>query len=906
MHDVIQYAVLGLGAGAVYAMLSQGIVLIYRTTGVLNFAHGALAMAGAFVFIELHQNQGWSWGLALVAAIVVLTVCGALIYLLVMRPLRNAAPLARVIATLGVLTILVAIANLRYANQFFIVPEKLPSSVLHVAGIDVPEDRLWLVGIAAVFTAGLGCFFRFSRAGLAALAVAENENAASAFGWSIDLFSAVAWAAGGAIAAACGVLLAPLITVSGTGLTYLIIPAMAAALLANFTSYPRAFLGGLIIGILQSEAEHFLTSVQGAADAVPFAVIVLMLVVRGQSLTLRGHIVERLPALGRGGFRTRIALPVLALVVLLAFVLPSEWSVALGVSAMAAIVYLSVVVVTGYGGQLSLGQFALAGLAAMFAARLVSRGHWGFEPALLVGVAGTAAVGLLFGLPALRARGINLAIVTLGFGLAIQSTILTNPSFAGTIDGLAVGHPHFFGINIDPVAHPRNYTVFALVAFTLAAWLVCNLRRSRGGRRLIAVRTNERAASSLGINVYAAKLYAFVVSAAIAGLGGIVLAFSQPTVLLGQGFDPVASITAVSLTVVGGVGYVLGPIFGSTLTSGGLPGGVIANHVGNGANWLALIGGVALIVILIQDPDGMASNVIRTARRLAGRWRGTAKGQIPAFSSTDIAHDRVAPSRLEINDLTVRFGGVVAVRDVSLEIETGEVLGLIGPNGAGKTTLVDAVTGFVRPAAGGVALAGEPVQGWSAYRRARHGITRSFQSLELFDDLTVFENLSAASDPRDGWAYVTSLVRPGAGSLTPAALAAIREFELEQDLGRKPAELSHGRRRLVAMARAVASSPSFLLLDEPAAGLDERETQELGHLIRRLADDWGLGILLIEHDVEVVMRTCDRVAVLDFGRKIAEGTPAQVREDSAVRAAYLGVETGDKDRAPVSSPTGVS
>ena len=237
----------------------------------------------------------------------------------------------------------------------------------------------------------------------------------------------------------------------------------------------------------------------------------------------------------------------------------------------------------------------------------------------------------------------------------------------------------------------------------------------------------------------------------------------------------------------------------------------------------------------------------------------------------------------------MRFGGVVALDDVTLDVRPGEVLGLIGPNGAGKTTFIDAVAGFVDVAPGGaVALDGEPIDRWSPTRRARAGLGRSFQSLELFEDVTVRENLLVACDDHDPARYGLDLVHPGRPVLSPVAAAAVREFGLERDLDALPDSLPHGRRRLVAIARAVAASPSVLLLDEPAAGLAAIETEELGRLVRWLAHDVGLAVLMIEHDVGLVLSVCDRVAVLDFGAVIALGSPAEIAEDPAVISAYLG------------------
>jgi sulfate-transporting ATPase len=256
----------------------------------------------------------------------------------------------------------------------------------------------------------------------------------------------------------------------------------------------------------------------------------------------------------------------------------------------------------------------------------------------------------------------------------------------------------------------------------------------------------------------------------------------------------------------------------------------------------------------------------------------------------------VDQKKLEVRDLTVRFGGVVAVNQASLDVNPGEIVGLIGPNGAGKTTFIDAVTGFVK-AAGEMVLDGKDIARASAHRRVRLGVARSWQSLELFEDVTVGENLQAANESnsrrwRDGF---LTLLRPGVRPLTPAATAAISQFELTEDLDRLPTDLSYARRRLVGIARAVSLQPSVLLLDEPAAGLGTTEARELGALIQDLAKGWGMGILLVEHDVDLVMSICDRVVVLDFGQVIAEGPPEVVRANEQVVAAYLGEPTDSAD-----------
>ena len=249
--------------------------------------------------------------------------------------------------------------------------------------------------------------------------------------------------------------------------------------------------------------------------------------------------------------------------------------------------------------------------------------------------------------------------------------------------------------------------------------------------------------------------------------------------------------------------------------------------------------------------------------------------------------DRVQARTLTVEGLTVRYGGVTAVDDLDFVVEPGTIVGLIGPNGAGKTSAIDAITGFAS-ASGTVLLDKQDLSALSVPKRTRAGISRSFQSLELFEDSTVLDNIRAASDPRDRMSYLRDLVYPKSPPLPSQVVAAIREFRLDDVLDRLVQDLPYGQRRLLAIARAVATQPSVLLLDEPAAGLGDVETAELARLVRRLADDWGMAVLLVEHDMNFVMSVCDEIVVLDFGRKIAAGPREEVRVDPVVIAAYLG------------------
>ncbi len=536
---------------------------------------------------------------------------------------------------------------------------------------------------------------------------------------------------------------------------------------------------------------------------------------------------------------------------------------------------------------------------------MVSTWGWPFEVAMLAGVVVSAVVGLVFALPALRTRGINLAVVTLGLGLAVQAVLFGNVDYTGGDTGTSVGKVSFLGIDIDRIDHPERYTVFVLAWVVLLTVVVMNVRTGRAGRRLIAVRTNERAAASLGVGVFGAKIYGFVLSAAIVGLAGTLMAFQDRTIVYDR-FSPFVSIEVVVLAVLGGIGYLLGPAASSIIAVGGI-GALVTNEIGVDTNWIVLAGGLILIVQLIVAPDGMASHIAHVAERVRSRRAARAAAAAPpgeAFDALDAAAEPVAPAALEVSGITVRLGGIFPVHDVSLAVRTGEVVGLIGPNGAGKTTLIDAVTGFVRPVAGSVTFDGQDVVRRSAARRARAGISRTFQSLELFEELTVRDNILAGGDRLGLRPYLADPFWPRRERLSPAAVRAVRDLELSDVLDVAVDQLPYGQRRLVSIARALSATPSILLLDEPGAGLSDAESGELRRLIRRLAEEWGLGILLVEHDLGLILSVCDRVVALDSGRRIGVGTPAEIVHDDLVRAAYLGdhpVDAGHDagDDAPV-------
>jgi ABC-type branched-subunit amino acid transport system ATPase component/branched-subunit amino acid ABC-type transport system permease component len=883
--EPLQFALLGFGVGGIYALAALGLVLVHRGSGVINFAHGAIGMVGAYLYWELRANHGWPFWRSFAMGLLVPAVLGLLIHYLFMRRLRHSSRLSQMMITIGVLIVLQGLALHRYPQVATVVPSYLPIGVWKIGGARVGEDRLILCIIAVGTAVMLSAIYRYTSFGRRTSAVAESRRTAAALGCSPDRIAALNWAFGSMLAALGALLIAPISGLRPTQMTQLLIPALAAAVVGNLNSFSVTAVAAIAIGVIQSELGNYSTT-PGLSTAVPLLLVVAVLLLRGRNLPDRAQVGARLWKVGNGRVTASRVVPPAVAVFAFVVVAPLAWVNASTVSIIFAIVLLSLVVVTGYGGQLSLAQWTLAGVGGWFAAKIVIEWHWSFVPALLAAVIAMVPVGLVVGLPALRTRGVNLAIVTLALAAAVSAVVFESVSLAGGPNGLTVGDPSLFGLDVDNVNHPRRYAILVLVAFVLVLLVVGNVRRGRSGRRLIAVRENERAAAAMGISVLGAKLYAFSLAAAIAGLGGVLYAFLNPITIFDQ-YSPDQSETLVAFSVIGGLGLLLGPALGSILVGGGL-GSRIAAWLGSWvANYLTVIGGGLLIANLLQSPDGVAAPLVRARKNL--HRRGFQPSPPSATSDVGVAAVApVVPRVLTVDHLRVTYGGVVAVADLSFTVRPGEIVGLIGPNGAGKTTVLDAISGFAPGCAGSVRLGGVDLSRTKPHTRARRGLCRSFQSLELLGDVSVWENLLVATDRRNFGAYFADLIHPGRGELSPSTRAAIDEFGLSEVLHDSVNDLSLAARRLTGVARAVASEPSIVMMDEPAAGLDEAATRELGRLVRYLARDRQMGVLLVEHNVDMVIEISDRVIVLAAGALIADGPPTEVRQHAEVIRVYLG------------------
>jgi len=936
--DHVASLLLGLGNGGVFAALALALVITYRASGVVNFATGAIALYVAYTYAGLRKGEllvpipglpksvdlGYEIQLpgAIAISLALAALLGALLHLLVFRPLREAPPLARTVASLGVLVVLQGLLAIRQGTAPVSVAAIFPADRWELGSATVLSDRLYLavtvVALALVLTAG----FRWTRFGLLTRAAAESQTGAYVSGVSPDRVALLNWMLGAVIAGIAGILIAPVSPLTPVTYTLFVVPALAAAVVGKFQYLVPIVAAGIGIGMLQSEAQslaaqHDWMPKSGSSELVPLVVILVALLVVGGGLPVRGGLVRQ--PLGHAPRPRGLLIPTVAgtTVGLLALVLTAgTWRAAVIGSFIAAVIGLSLVVVTGYAGQVSLAQLALAGTAAFTLSALTE--GWGvpFPLAPLLAALVAAAIGVVIGLPALRLRGLTLGVVTLALAYAIEAAWFRNTDIVSS-SGARVTPPELFGVELGIGAgrdFPRiEFGLVCLVTLVVVALGVAVLRRSTLGSAMLAVRANERSAAAVGVNVTAVKVVSFAIASFIAGLGGSLLAYRRSTVSF-DSFTAMGGLAILSTAYLAGVTSVYGGVLAGVMASSGIMFIALDRWFDLGS-WFEVISGALVVVTLIAHPEGLAGPGHRLADRFASWRRERSAGEVPvagpepaavpvagdgdgaaavardgdhrrdgrrptlvpvtAVETTDSAPAHMAPQPvLDVEDLKVRYGGVLAVNDVSLQVAPGTVVGLIGPNGAGKTSVIDAITGFA-PATGSIRLAGQPVERMAPHARVRAGLARSFQSLELYDDLSVEENVRVAALGARTAQRAAAVTR----ALERVGIANLRD--------RPAGELSQGERQLVSIARGCAADPELLLLDEPAAGLDTTESRWLGERIRDIRAS-GTAVLLVDHDVALVLDVCDHVYVLDFGAVICKGPPDVIRADRAVADAYLG------------------
>ena len=927
-----QAIIVGLFTGLAYSLLAAGLVLVYRATRVINFAHGQIGALCAGVLFLLVREYHWPYLAALAAALGLGALIGLVVELGVVRRLAGASRLVLLVATIGitqvVLLVQVLLPDPKTLDSEFPVPI---DRTLKVGSVLLIGDHFMVLAAAPAVIIGLALFLKATPYGIAIRAVARNPEAASLAGINPRRISMLVWVLAGLLSALTAVLIDPLRGSAG-GLSValgpgLLLRALGAGLVGGLDNLPRVLAGGLGIGVLEALLYTNFPTTPGLVDALLFAAILLMLLRRRTGAdddqgawvsAAASPVPVELRDLWWVRHLNRLLAGAAVAVALLLPVLVTTssglylWSRVL----VLALVALSLTVLTGWAGQLSLGQFAFVGVGSVGTGALVARGM-PFLAAVGYATVLGVLVALAVGAPALRLKGLFLAITTLGFAGAAHGYLFglswLLPGGQATVVPGAVGP-----INL------RSYQVyyyFCLLVLVAAAFSVRRLRRTGIGRAFIAVQDNEPAASAFSLSPTVAKLTAFAVSGGLAALAGGLLA-GLDREYGSASFGPDLSLQMVAMAVIGGLGSVSGALLGAVYIVG------VPTLLGNSAAVKLAMSGIGLLVLLLFQPDGLVGLALRIRDRI---FRHVARRRVaPALDAATIPEqstaaravatitaaappavppagprpvERTGEIVLDARNISVAFGGRQALDEVSIQARDGEVVGLIGSNGAGKSTLMNVISGFV-PATGEVHVLGIDVTRLAPHQRATAGLGRAFQNAALFANLTVHEAVCVSLEVHERSEVVPSLL-----ALPPSVRAERRKAaeasELIGFLGlaryrdARLATLSTGTRRIVELACLLGMRSRVLLLDEPTAGVAQRETEAFGPLILRIRDQLQATVVIIEHDLPLVMSMSDRIYCLGAGKVIAEGPPEQVRNDPAVIASYLGTENRAIQRSGV-------
>jgi ABC-type branched-subunit amino acid transport system ATPase component/ABC-type branched-subunit amino acid transport system permease subunit len=1025
MTRLLVFLLLSLPLVGAYAIFSLGLVVIYRASKVLNLAHGAMAMIPAYLVFTMTEI-GIPMALAFPLGVLSGGVMGVAVERVFVRPLRSVSPTAQTVGTVAALGLTVSLAGKIWGTGGRTAPAVFPEGQISIADSAIRYGEIGLFVVMILVAGGLYLLLQRTGLGLAMRGAADNPKAASLMGVDPDLATSGAWALGGATAAIAGILLAAVTTLHAVVLALQALPALVAALIGGLGSLPGAVIGAGIVGATQGmvPAISALQKIEGSPQLLLALLAFGVMAARGEryvATDVRTSVPDasRSATNGRSKNGRRWAFIGVIAVLLFPWMPFVSFSIlgSANLAAIYALVAVSLVVLTGWVGQISLGHAGLVGVGAYVTGHVVS--GWGvtFPINLAWAAVAGAAVAIVLGTVAVRVRGLYLAVATLIFSWAAveflfrQEWFIRNSSVKIAAFGESGTFPHFEWIS----RRTFFYAAWAIVA--AAIFMMANLRDSKTGRAFFAVRGSEVAAASLGINVVRTKLIAFAVSGALAGMSGNLL-LVKDQVITQDAFRVEVSLFFLAIAVVGGLSSLPGAVAGGVLFAAL---NELFFRLEFLSGWLEVVPPLLLTAALLLYRGGLAAIPAALtarfgphARRVADRvgtvvqpmltkakqsWsrllerRAVAGGRsrfasaaarlkarasklpgplagwverafpeerdeeserldidsVLALLTAPESHAPTAPAAeittveaanlevsvelvangvngngatmrgwrelqltrpplhpvreerrplVEATGVTVRFGGLVAVNDVSLAIREHEIVGLIGPNGAGKTTTFNAIAGLNVPAEGTIQIYGKDVTNWTVDERARLGVGRTFQAIQLLPQLTVFENLMVATHVHNTSGFVSNLL---AGQATVEAerhgRVQVRQIakllEIGPFLDRTVADLPFGILRMVELARALVTRSRIIMLDEPASGLDNVETERLTEFLR-FVRDLGVTILLIEHDVKMVTSVSDYMYVLDRGRLLAEGTPSIIQRDPQVIAAYLGEALEDE------------
>jgi ABC-type branched-subunit amino acid transport system permease subunit len=639
MADYLFFILLGTGAGAIIAAFGLGLVVTYQGSGLVNFGYGAMATWSGYVYADLRQGSypfpipglparyhfgddvgiWWAFGLALLTA----ALMGLLVYQLVFRPLYRAPALAKVVASIGLVIVFTSLIERRFEdNAGLRVEAILPNEpVTFMDGVTVPRDGLWLVFIVLLITAAVWASSRYTRLGLATKAAAGNEKGAILLGYSPQRLAQASFVLASLIGALVVILASPMIQLSSGVFTFgYLIPALGAALIGAFTRVWPTVLAGIAIGLVQSSFTKMQVDFSwfpqyGAREGLPFLVIIVAMVFLGERLPDRGSVSHfRMPAIPPAKVTPLSIIVPVGVAVVGLLVLDPLWRGAIMTTTIATVLALSLVLLSGFGGQPSLAQLSFAGVAGFALSKLAMEWDIPFPIAPILASLIAMVFGVVVGIPALRVRGTNLAIITLAGGVAINEFVFKNPKYVGdaSTGGAQVPNPKLgswdLGLILGDQASRPIFGILLVAVALLLALAVANIRKSASGRRMLATRSNERAANASGVNIARVKLEVFAASAFIAGVAGCLIAYRFGSVS-DASFGAVASLTALAVAYLGGITCVSGAVTSGITASAGVAFYLLSNITESLGQWEVFIGGVLLILTAILNPEGIAGGI---------------------------------------------------------------------------------------------------------------------------------------------------------------------------------------------------------------------------------------------------------------------------------------------------------
>ncbi|KPM54148.1 ABC transporter [Frankia sp. R43] len=921
MTEFFNLVVAGLVTGALYAILASGLTLTYQTSGVFNFGQGGVAFSTAYLFFQLNTGQGLPVVPSAILCVGVFApALGWLLHRILFNPLRDASIAARMVATLGLLIALPALClwitamlrekaslDLPTVEDVFRFPGLGPSpkEIYKLGnGLILDSDKLAILG-AAIFSALLLWYLvRRTRIGLEMRASVSRPAIAALRGVDPDRASAVSWITSCGLAGLVGVLLAPMFGLANFTYNTLLFVSIPAVVLARFASIPLAMAGGLLLGVAQNLVDGYVDlDITGFPTAVPFIILFLLLFFfgaeRGRSA---GTTLEEKPPAEDptevSPWRRRALWGVVTVGLLsyTAWGATDFWAGLLAEGLATAIVLMSFTVVTGIGGMVSLAQVAFV-LAGAFTTGILISHDVPYLPALLAGVVVAALTGAVIALPTRRLGGLPLALSTLALAFIGQNLLFQIRDISNGSGGWAIPAPD---LGIVDTANPRWMVVMLLVLLGLTIWLVHALRTSSTGRAMLAVRSSDVGAQTNGIAVGRMKLLVFVISAAIAGFGGVLLATTRGRVT-NTDYDAFLGLVWLATTIT----------FSIRRPAGAVLAGLVAalapqafENIPDSTHFMQILFGLGAIG-LARDPDGALAAIGRaTQQRRRRQASSTAGATSPAAAAPspavavpvggDVptaagALETAVEPVLRVRGLHAGYNDIEVLHGVDLVIGPGEALALLGSNGAGKTTLCAAIGGLVTPTAGIIELAGEDVTAIPAQRRRRDGIYLAPEGRGIFPDLTVEENLTIWLRDRDE--------RDRAYEAFPS---------LARRRGQAAGALSGGEQQQLTLAPALVRPPRLLIADEPSLGLAPLVTEQIFAALGQLQQQ-GTALLIAEEKTRNALSVAGRAAFLTVGH-ITWAGPTSELDTEALATAYLGTATagataGAAPAAPATAAT---